>query len=64
MVTVLALCDRHRAADDQPRDIRIPTATWTTCRTKLRRAELHMALSNSFGFGGQNGTLIVKRWSD
>jgi 3-oxoacyl-[acyl-carrier-protein] synthase II len=27
-----------------------------------RGAKCRIALSNSFGFGGQNGTLVVKRW--
>ncbi|HLN13443.1 MAG TPA: beta-ketoacyl-[acyl-carrier-protein] synthase family protein [bacterium] len=31
---------------------------------EARRVEPHTALSNSFGFGGQNGTLIVTRWPD
>ena len=29
-----------------------------------REMDIHAALSNSFGFGGTNGTLIFKRWSD
>ena len=29
-----------------------------------RKASLTYALSNSFGFGGTNGSLIFKRWSD
>ena len=29
-----------------------------------RKAELEYALSNSFGFGGTNGALLFKRWSE
>jgi 3-oxoacyl-[acyl-carrier-protein] synthase II len=29
-----------------------------------RKAPLNIALSNSFGFGGTNGSLIFKRWTD
>jgi 3-oxoacyl-[acyl-carrier-protein] synthase II len=29
-----------------------------------RKAPLNVALSNSFGFGGTNGSLIFKRWTD
>jgi 3-oxoacyl-[acyl-carrier-protein] synthase II len=29
---------------------------------KCRTADLPLALSNSFGFGGQNGTVVVRRW--
>ncbi len=32
--------------------------------TKARPAELNYALSNSFGFGGTNGTLLFKRYSE
>jgi len=27
-----------------------------------RKAELNIVMSNSFGFGGQNNTLIIRRW--
>ncbi len=27
---------------------------------KARKAEVHAALSNSFGFGGQNASLVIK----
>jgi 3-oxoacyl-[acyl-carrier-protein] synthase II len=27
-----------------------------------QKAEMHIALSNSFGFGGTNGSLIFRRW--
>ncbi|MGD8568070.1 MAG: beta-ketoacyl-[acyl-carrier-protein] synthase family protein [Gammaproteobacteria bacterium] len=29
---------------------------------ECRTADVDVALSNSFGFGGQNGTLVIKRW--
>ncbi len=29
-----------------------------------RKAPLNIALSNSFGFGGTNGSLIFKRWME
>jgi 3-oxoacyl-[acyl-carrier-protein] synthase II len=28
-----------------------------------RPATIRMALSNSFGFGGTNGTLVFRRWT-
>ncbi len=31
---------------------------------KARNASLEIALSNSFGFGGTNGSLIFRRWSE
>jgi 3-oxoacyl-[acyl-carrier-protein] synthase II len=31
---------------------------------QARKKELNFALSNSFGFGGTNGSLIFRRWTD
>ena len=63
--TILALRDRDRAADDQPRERPIPTATSTTSRTSRARCpDLHTAVSNSFGFGGHNATIVLRRWAD
>jgi len=31
---------------------------------RSRKAKLDIALSNSFGFGGTNGSLIFKRWAE
>ena len=31
---------------------------------KSRKAKVNIALSNSFGFGGTNGSLIFKRWAE
>ena len=40
---------------------RIPHATWTTARTTAREMKIDVALKNSFGFGGTNGTLVFKK---
>jgi 3-oxoacyl-[acyl-carrier-protein] synthase II len=29
-----------------------------------RKAQVEYALSNSFGFGGTNGALLFRRWSE
>ncbi len=39
-----------------------PSAASTTCPTSPCTGEVDYALSNSFGFGGTNGSLIFKRW--
>ena len=35
----------------------------TDLRRRLRKANVEYALSNSFGFGGTNGSLLFKRWT-
>ena len=63
---VSALVDprRHRPADDQLRRRPIRSATSTTRRTGRCSARCDAALSNSFGFGGHNVTLAVKRFEE
>jgi hypothetical protein len=31
---------------------------------QARKAKLEYAMSNSFGFGGTNGALLFRRWSE
>jgi len=31
---------------------------------KPQKAAVHTALSNSFGFGGTNGSLVFRRWEE
>jgi 3-oxoacyl-[acyl-carrier-protein] synthase II len=30
----------------------------------VRRREIEIAVSNSFGFGGQNSALVLRRWAE
>ena len=50
-----------RAADDQSAISPARAATSITCRTRRGTMPLDTALSNSFGFGGTNGSLIFRR---
>jgi 3-oxoacyl-[acyl-carrier-protein] synthase II len=61
-VTVLALRDQKI-----PPTINIfnqdPECDLDYCANKCRDLKFEYALSNSFGFGGTNGSLIFKRWN-
>ena len=54
-----AACCRRRSITRRP----TPNAIWTTFPTSAREQPVRHALSNSFGFGGQNISLIVSRFS-
>ena len=41
--------------------IRAKVATWITCRTRRASSRSTSRMSNSFGFGGTNGTLVFRR---
>ena len=55
---------RRASADDQPGGRPIPSAISTTSRTSRARAEYRYALSNGFGFGGHNASLVFARWDE
>jgi 3-oxoacyl-[acyl-carrier-protein] synthase II len=62
-ITVLALCDQVLPPTmnlDKPD----PECDLDYVANKSRKAKLDIALSNSFGFGGTNGSLIFKRWAE
>jgi 3-oxoacyl-[acyl-carrier-protein] synthase II len=63
-VTVLALRDQIL-----PPTINLENQDPDTCNmdfvpNRSRKASIDYAMSNSFGFGGTNGALLFKRWSD
>ena len=53
---------RDAPADDQLRVSPIPSATSTTSRTRRARPTVDVAMSNSFGFGGHNASIVLKRY--
>jgi 3-oxoacyl-[acyl-carrier-protein] synthase II len=63
-ITVLALRDQVL-----PPTINLENQDPDTCGMDFvpnhsRKASLEYAMSNSFGFGGTNGALLFKRWSE
>jgi 3-oxoacyl-[acyl-carrier-protein] synthase II len=62
-VTVLALRDQQipPTANLENPD---PECDLDYVPIRSRRAELEYAMSNSFGFGGTNGALLFRRWTD
>jgi 3-oxoacyl-[acyl-carrier-protein] synthase II len=62
-ITVLALRDQVL-----PPTINLnhpdPECTLDYVPNQARKASLNVALSNSFGFGGTNGSLIFRRWTE
>ena len=50
-----------RAADAQPRQSRRSRRRSTSCRSQAKKRDDRYVLSNSFGFGGTNASLVLRR---
>jgi 3-oxoacyl-[acyl-carrier-protein] synthase II len=62
-ITILALRDQVLPPTinlDQPD----PECDLDYVPNTARKAPIEIALSNSFGFGGTNGSLIFRRWTE
>jgi 3-oxoacyl-[acyl-carrier-protein] synthase II len=63
-ITVLALRDQILPPTINLENPDPDTAGMDLVPNKARKAELEYAMSNSFGFGGTNGALLFRRWSE
>jgi 3-oxoacyl-[acyl-carrier-protein] synthase II len=63
-ITVLALRDQILPPTVNLENPDPETAGMDLVPNQARKAELEYAMSNSFGFGGTNGALLFRRWSE
>jgi 3-oxoacyl-[acyl-carrier-protein] synthase II len=63
-ITVLALRDQILPPTINLENPDPDTAGMDLIPNHARKAELEYAMSNSFGFGGTNGALLFRRWSE
>jgi 3-oxoacyl-[acyl-carrier-protein] synthase II len=63
-VTVLALRDQILPPTINLHDQDPETAGMDFVPNQARKAKVEYAMSNSFGFGGTNGALLFRRWSE
>jgi 3-oxoacyl-[acyl-carrier-protein] synthase II len=63
-ITVLALRDQILPPTINLENQDPETASMDFVPNQARKASLEYAMSNSFGFGGTNGALLFKRWSE
>ena len=63
-ITVLALRDQILPPTINLENPEPDTAGMDLVPNHARKAELEYAMSNSFGFGGTNGALLFRRWSE
>ena len=63
-ITVLALRDQMLPPTINLENPDPDTAGMDLVPNHSRKAEVEYAMSNSFGFGGTNGALLFKRWSE
>jgi 3-oxoacyl-[acyl-carrier-protein] synthase II len=63
-ITVLALRDQMLPPTINLENPDPDTAGMDLVPNRARKAEIEYAMSNSFGFGGTNGALLFRRWSE
>ena len=63
-ITIMAMLQPDRPAHHEPRQSSIPQCRLNYVPNKPQPAKIDYALSNSFGFGGTNGSLVFRRWTE